>query len=348
MAVARFKAAIRDAEITVELQAAQEQLKAVKPPTGPVKLSVKGLQYIRDAVTAHLLRADEEFRQSNPDEDSRVAYASIMGDWFEASGRALTLGVAFTDADERGRIEEALQAVGIEVPPNTKEWQQAAFKATEGYNAAMQAIYKRGGGEYVSTPQAPLKPAQEGSALPSGSLSLGTVIDNYLSNIKQSGYTRKVKRCLQLFGEVMDRNIPVQEIKQKAVTAFLRDICRLPSNWATQFDKGIPVAVLLAGEHEELMSPTTYRDNYRAPLGAFLAESKRDYGDEGFLALTVERIEYAGSRKVNEGQQRALTERELKTLIEGAKFAAIAKDIEQEPLYWFTALSLLTGGIPLK
>ena len=164
----------------------------------------------------------------------------------------------------------------------------------------MQAIYKRSDGEYVPTPQAPTRPVPETPEATKGSLSLGSVIDSYLLTIKQSGYTRKVKRCLQLFGEVIGRDTQAVDIKQKAVTGFLREICKLPSNWATQFDKGMPVAVLLAGEHTELLSPTTYRDNYRAPLGAFLAESKRDHGDDGFPGLTVNRIEYVGTRKANE------------------------------------------------
>ena len=147
MSIARFKAAIRDAEVTVELQAAEAQLKASPVIPAPAKLSTEALQYIRDAVTAHTLQVDEEFRQSKPDQDSRIAHASIMGDRFEESGRALALGVAFTDASERERVQEALQAVGIDIPPDPPDWQKAAFKATEGYNAAMQAIYKRGGGE---------------------------------------------------------------------------------------------------------------------------------------------------------------------------------------------------------
>lgn len=304
------------------------------------------MQYIRDAVTAHTLLSDEEFRQSHPDEDSRVAHASIMGDRFEESGRALALGVAFTDGIERERVKEALQLVGIDIPPDTLEWQKAAFKATEGYNIAMQAIYKRGGGEYVPTPQAPLPPAQEAAPQPAGSLTLGSVIDDYLSTVKQSGYTRKIRRCLQLFGEVIGRDTQAAEIKQKAVTTFLREICKLPSDWAAQFDKGIPVAVLLAGEHKKLMSPTTYRDNYRAPLGAFLAESKRDHGDDGFPGLTVDRVEYVGTLKANEDQQRALTDPELKRLIEGPEFAAMASDPAQECMYWFTVLSMFTGARP--
>lgn len=103
---------------------------------------------------------------------------------------------------------------------------------------------------------------------------------------------------------------------------------------------------MMALEHEKCIAPATYRDNYRAPLGAFLMEACRDYGDDGFPALTVKRIEYVGTRKDNEEQQRALIEPELKKLIEGPRFAAMAEDPAQECLYWFTVLSLFTGARP--
>ena len=158
-------------------------------------------------------------------------------------------------------------------------------------------------GEHVMSPPMPAKPAEQAGDMPAaGGPLLGDVIDTYLLSVKQSGYTRKVKRCLDLFGAVIGRDTSVRDIKQRTVTQFLRDICKLPSNWAHQYDRGVSVAALLAQEGGETISPTTYRDNYRAPLGAFLAESKRDHGDDGFPELTVERIEYIGSRKVNEDQ----------------------------------------------
>jgi integrase len=348
---ARIRASIRDAEVTVELQAAKELLKKqqVSDPTTQALLNLtpEALTYIRDAVRAHTLRVDEEFRRAQPDEDSLFAYESSLGEQHESSGKALALGRVPTSPSELGMLQAALDAVGVQVPPKAAGWQEVIHKALEGYNRALQDIRSRIHGDYVSTPAAPLKPPQiDPKATSGGDLLLGKVIDDYVASVKQSGYTRKVKRCLQLFGVVIGRDTPVKEIRQKVVTQFLRDICKLPSNWAHLYDRGTPVASMMAMEHEECISPATYRDNYRAPLGAFLIESLRDHGDCGFPGLTVDRIEYVGIRKDNEEQQRALTEPELKKLIEGPKFAAMAQDPEQESMYWFTVLSLFTGARP--
>lgn len=343
---ARVRASLRDAQVTAELQAARAALaqRQLKPAPRQEPLSPEVLEYIRGAVKAYLLRLDEQFRRSGPDEDSRVAYESILADHLEETGNSLAFGKPATSDGPRALIEEALREVGFDPAGGGKSLEDALFRATEGYNEALQAVFRRSEGFYVPTPSLPPKPASEEA--PRAALRLGAVIDQYLAGIKQSGYTRKVRRCLQLFGEVIGRETPVSEIKQKAVTAFMRDICRLPSDWAAQFDKGAPIAALLAGEHEEVMSPTTFRDNYRAPLKAFLVDSLRDHGEEGFPALTVDRLEYVGDRRANEGQQRALHVDELKRLFEGEEFAAIAKDPERESLYWFCVLSLFTGARP--
>jgi integrase len=178
-------------------------------------------------------------------------------------------------------------------------------------------------------------------------LSLGEVVGRHLKTLKQSGYTRKVARCLLLFQEVLGPMTPVKAIRQLHVTDFLRDSCRLPSDWATQFDRGLAtVTQMLAGEAEEVMSPTTYKDNYRAPLKAFLRDARRDHGDDGFPALIVDGIEYTGNREAGEDEQRALTVPELQTLFEGPGFAAIAADPEREALYWLPIVGLYTGARP--
>ncbi len=348
---ARTRASIRDAEVTVELQAAKDLLKKQQASDQnsqtPLKLTPEALAYIRDAVRAHTLKVDEEFRRSQPDEDSLFAYESSLGEHHVSTGKALAMGRVPASPSEQAMLQAALDAVGVRVPAKKHGWQEVNHKALEGYNRALQDIRSRINGDYVSTPDAPVKPLQiEPQATTGGALLLGTVIDDYLASVKQSGYTRKVKRCLQLFAVVIGRDTPVKDIRQKAVTQFLRDICKLPSNWAHQYDKGTPVASMMAQEHEECLSPATYRDNYRAPLGAFLVESLRDHGDDGFPSLTVERIEYVGTRKDNEVQQRALTEPELKKLIEGPRFAAMARDPAEVSMYWFTVLSLFTGARP--
>ena len=193
----------------------------------------------------------------------------------------------------------------------------------------------------------PPPPLPEGRQQAPEVLTLGAVIERHLETVKKTGYTRKVKRCLVLLGEMLGESKPVASIRQRHVTDFLRGICRLPSDWATRYDKGTAtVAQMLAEEPAEVMSPTTYADNYRAPLKAFLRDARRDYGDEGFPALIVDGIDYIGDREAGEDQQRALTISELQQLFEGQGFAAIAADPEQEALYWLPIACLFTGARP--
>lgn len=251
MAEARIRASIRDAEVTVELKVAKDLLKkqqaSDQDTQAPLKMTPEALAYIREAVHAHTLKVDEEFRRSQPDEDSLFAYDSSLGEHYKTTGKALALGRVPTSSSERVTVQAALEAVGVQVPAKAPEWQEASYRALEGYNKALQDIKSRLKGDYVSTPAAPAKPLQiDAKAAPGGALLLGKVIDDYVGSVKQSGYTRKVKRCLQLFGVVIGRNTPVKEIRQKAVTQFLRDICKLPSNWAHQYDSGTPVATMMA------------------------------------------------------------------------------------------------------
>lgn len=345
MAEARSRAAIRNAEVEAMLSAARAQLGALaSEPQLPQFITPELLQYARDAVRAHVLREDEEVRKARIDHDSLDAYESIRADQFDDTGTALRTG-----RTERLRIDEALQAIGVAVPLRHPAREDVAYAVVEGHHSALLAIRERMNGEYVPTPVPPAKPLMLGPAAPAAEeLTLGVVIDDYL--VKQdktpTEFTRKVRRCLQLFGEMVGRNTPVRDLKQKAVTDFLYNICELPNQWARRYDKGETIASMLAEDADKVMSPTTYEGNYRLPLGAFLTAALRDFGDDGFPARTTEGIKYSGNRQEGEDQQRALTPDELRTLYEGTQFAAVASDPEQEPLYWFAVVSLFTGARP--
>ncbi len=351
MEVARTRAAIRNAEVAVILEAAKATLRQQqafsKAPVAPVTLTPEALQYIRAAVHAHVLQEDEAVRLARPDLDSLDEYASLRASQFEDDGQALLTGRVALGKQEQRRVQEALRVVGITVGPESPSWAEAAFRATEGRHSALKGIRERLNGEYVATPDMPPLPAALQRQTPAQTiLTLGTVIDAYLADLKQTEFTRKVKRCLQLFGVMVGRDTPVRDLKQVMVTNFLRDICKLPLKWAEQHDKGVPIAAMLAQDADKVMSPTTYVDNYRAPLGTFLVVARRDYGDDGFPARTVEGIEYTGDRLPDEEKQRALSPAELRTLYEGEHFAAIAKDPAQVDLYWFAVVLLFTGARP--
>lgn len=348
MAEARPRAALRNAEVEGMLSAAKARLTRQvldATPATPQTLTPELLQYARDAVRAHVLREDELVRREGPDLDSLDEYESIRADQFEETGSALRTG-----RTERLRIDEALQAIGVSVPRMHPARDEVAYAVTEGHHSALLAIRERMNGEYVPTPAPLPKPAELAAAQPERGvlLLLGAVIDDYITKQEKTPteFTRKVKRCLQLFGAIVGRSTPVAAVRQKTVTDFLGTICELPLEWAKQYDKGVTVAKLLQKSPDKAMSPTTYKDNYRAPLGTFLKRARRDYGDDGFPALTVEDIEYSGSRAADEEKQRALTAQELKVLFEGEAFRSVANDPEQLDLYWFAVALLFTGARP--
>lgn len=349
--VARTRAAVRNAEVAVELEVARASLRRPPAPNeasvAPITFTPEDLQYIRAAVHAHVLQEDEAVRMERPDLDSLDEYASMRASQFEDDGQALVTGRVAIRKQEQLRVQDALRAVGITLGPESPSWAVAAFKATEGRHSALKDIRERLNGEYVATPSLPPLPAALQSQPPvQAELRLGAVIDAYVADLRQTEFTRKVKRCLQLFGAMVGRDIPVRGLKQVVVTNFLRDICKLPLKWADQHDKGVSIATLLSQGADKVMSPTTYIDNYRAPLGTFLAAALRDYGDDGFPARTVEGIEYSGDRLPDEDKQRALSPAELRTLYEGEHFASIAMDPEQADLYWFAVVLLFSGARP--
>lgn len=176
---------------------------------------------------------------------------------------------------------------------------------------------------------------------------LGEVIDAYLTQLPQNEFLRKVKRALNLFGQHVGREVSIVEVRQVAVTHFLRDACKLPRDWFRKHKPDTPLHKLICGDGEiDGISEPTWTDNYKAPLGTFLRAAHRDYGDRGFKQLTVEGIKYVGKRFVNEEQQRALSVSEIQALVQSQAFHALSRDPQGGPLYWLTLILLFTGARP--
>ena len=352
--IARTRAALKDAAVALEFEQALAQLRqqTAAKPVLPEELPNDIRTYVRDAVFARVLAEDEDTRMARPDDEALDVYESMRVDEFEATGDGLRTGRIAWGRRRKQEMVGLLHAIGVSVTPDSPSWDVAAYKATEGWNAAVLAIGDRMKGTAVATPEPPTLPAMlrpapiEPDPAPASSLTLGAVIDDYMASVRENDFKRKVRRCLQLLGEMVGRDLPVAEFRQKVVTQFLRDICKLPDKWALRFDKGESVQKMLTGEAPRVMSPTTYEGNYRGPLGTFLTAARRDHGDEGFPSLTVEGIKYTGDRIAEEDQQRALKEDELRTLFEGEEFAQLARDPGGESLYWFLVVMLFTGARP--
>lgn len=110
----------------MELKAAKELLKkqqaSDQTTQAPQKLTPQDLAYIREAVHAHTLKVDEEFRRSQPDEESLFAYDSSLGEHYETTGKALALGREPNSSSERVMVQDALEAVGVRVPAKAPPW----------------------------------------------------------------------------------------------------------------------------------------------------------------------------------------------------------------------------------
>jgi integrase len=264
--------------------------------------------------------------------------ALVAGDVLSASG-----------AEGLARVTEVfLTAAGVPFKRDEPAFKTLVFEFATALDSEFvkPSTRRLHGREAVPPPPLPDSPKSV-SQVPEA-LTVGNLVAAYVQEKQRSRneYTRKVIRCLELFSEMVGATLPITSLRQLHVTNFLRDICRLPSTWAHHFDRGASIAELLATEADEVMSPTTFKDNYRAPLKAFLRDSQRDYGDAGFPALIVDGIEYTGDREPGEDKQRALRPHELQQLFEGPEFAAIAADPTADAMYWLPIIALYTGARP--
>lgn len=267
------------------------------------------------------------------------ALAQISGDVLAAHGAGAMEAIA----------QSFLTARGIPFDRGHPSFRVFVFELAAALDEHfVDASERRLSGRHVAPPPEVTSPPAADGPKVAPALTLGALVGDYIKSQTRvkNQYTRKVVGCMELFRMMVGEDVPVSELRQLHVTNFLRDICRLPVNWSTLVQKGATVAALLGKEAEKVMSPTTYKDNYRAPLKAFLQGARRDYGDQGFPALTVDGIEYTGDRAAAEEKQRALLPLELKRLFEGAEFAAIATDPTSSAMYWLPVIGLFTGARP--
>lgn len=350
--VARTRAAYRNAEVEAVFEKARYDLKRMSVTALTDVPTPEQQQYIREAVRYHILEEDDAVRLARPGEDDLDGYDYVRSNQYDTVVEGLRTGRVAWGVHEKAKMESLLQAIGVRVKPGTEAWNVAAYRASEGLLLALRDIAKRSSEDHVPTPMRPALPASLTPAAPKEPAervpvcTLGGVIEHYVDGLPDNGFRRKVVRCLQLFGEMIGRDLPVAELRQKVVTDFMRDICRLPDKWARRFDAGESIASMLSKPADKVMSPSTYEANYRGPLGTFLAVAARDFGDEGFRTLSVKHIRYTGDRLPEEDQQRPLTDAELVRLFEGEEFQRIAADPAQEPLYWLMVGLLFTGARP--
>lgn len=265
-------------------------------------------------------------------ESLHEALVQISGDVLSAQG-----------ADGLSPVAEAfLTAAGIGFDRGHPSFRTFVFE----FAAAIDEHYtepstRRLSGRHVAPPPLPESPTVALKAL-----TLGEVIADYLAALPKNQYRRKIELCLKLFREAVGASLPMADLKQTHIRDFLGMVCRLPRDAGVRYQqKGETLAQLLADAGAEVISESTYRDNYRATLAKFLRESHETHGDDGFPQRAAT-APYTGDRRGVQDKQRHLKEAELVRLFNGSEFQAIAQDPTQEARYWLPVIGLYTGARP--
>jgi len=238
-------------------------------------------------------------------------------------------GADMRDAVAIGIVRDLQTQYQLRLDPGGSLYAPLHREVLLGYLKIYEVVKRRNAGKLAPTPIAPpfalkvahselqLAKVHQGEATlstlhgvtsgekknqPTDKITLDTVVNSYIAKLPSNHFKRKVRRCLQLFSLFMGSDTAISEIRQKKVTDYMCEICKLPFDWARRFDKGESVEAMLDSDEEHKgLSPVTWEQAYRAPLGTFFTAAMRDYGDDGFPNLTVDGIHYLGTRKAEEG-----------------------------------------------
>jgi integrase len=154
---------------------------------------------------------------------------------------------------------------------------------------------------------------------------------------------KKEEACMSKFLEIVGDK-PMHSVKQQDIREFFQVVQRLPSQrGGPKRPQGMSLRDW-AGD-DVAMSPDTFKNNYIGPVRHILTWARSTYHDQGFpIGLTVDAIEYQGTRERGEDKQRALSSSELQRLFLGDEMQAIAADPAKASHYWLPLLGLHTGA----
>ncbi len=317
------------------------------------RIRTTGSQYktaISDAELAHLtalmlhssLSADEGCRESGEyvDDDRYQQALRVLDEDATESRQELARG-AFALSAEIAR--DWLSGHGYDIPADSPEYRRVVMEFAKARAQKLKMQRTRNAGEWVATPPAPIEPVQ---AAPVDALKLSAVVDTFVKRVREAREMAAVYQAVMpVFLEIVGDK-PVSTLLQKDIEDFFEVVCRLPKRWDLERKRqGVSLRELAAMDWPQCLSPKTFKARYRSTVSAFLKESIRVYRDQGFpVHLTTEGVEYSGTRKAGERQQRALTAGELVRLFTGPEYREFAADPAQAHRYWLPLLGLFTGA----
>ncbi|MEM5372149.1 site-specific integrase [Paraburkholderia azotifigens] len=176
---------------------------------------------------------------------------------------------------------------------------------------------------------------------------LSEVTQAYLTHyekLKKPEMFKKVRTVMPLLLEIVG-NKPIGALTQSDLLVFFDTVQSLPPRWKDVCRQQNISARALAERRVGEMSKQTFDGTYMAAMAPFLKYCRGRWQDQGWpMTLTVEGIQYLGSRRDPEFGQRHFKLDELKRLFQGAEMAALARSPADAHKFWLPHVGLFTGA----
>lgn len=167
---------------------------------------------------------------------------------------------------------------------------------------------------------------------------------DYYAKLDHSEMLKKVRTTMPLLLDIIGDK-PIGSLLQDDIEGFFDSIQDLPPHWSAMCRRQniTPRELIQLGVGE--MAKGTFDGTYLAVMAPFIRYCRRKWQDRGWpLGLTVEGIQYTGSRKDPEHGQRAFKQTELQRLFQGPEMARFAADTGQAHKFWLPHCGLFTGA----
>ena len=259
---------------------------------------------------------------------------------YAGANSILRTAVAIGDTDVvRPLLEQFLYLSNLELNVSEPEMRRLALAYARTAIRVNEKLLKRYEGDEVRTPD-----ARDIRATPM----LSEVTQAYMSyyeKLNKPEMLKKVNAVMPLLVQMVG-NKPIGSLTQTDITElFFDEVVHLPPRWKDYCRVHKVTPKEAAARRVGQISKGTFDGTYVAAMGPFLDYCRSRWQDRGWpVTLTMDGVQYLGSRAKSENGQRAFKPKELKRLFEGPEMEGFAKNRAEAHKFWLPHLGLFTGA----
>ncbi|VXB32604.1 site-specific integrase [Massilia sp. 9I] len=251
----------------------------------------------------------------------------------------LKMGVAIGDVDRmRPALEQFLSLYGYDVNVPEADMQRLTLAFARTAIRTNEKLLNRYEGKDEPTPNV------VGTRLTPMLSEVTQAYIAYYEKLQKPAMLKKVKTVMPALLQVVG-NKPIGSLTQSDILEFFDTVQCLPPRWSDVCrQRGITLRELAERRVGE-MSKGTFDGTYMAAMAPFLKYCRGRWQDKGWpMTVTVEGIQYLGSRRDPEFGQRHFKQDELKRLFQGSEMAALAKSQTEAYKFWLPHVGLFSGA----